>query len=78
VTPYIGIGLGLGLRPAGGWGLFGDLGAYLGKPTVSLAASPALAAAAGADLDAERQRLQEEADRFALYPVVRAGIVYRF
>lgn len=76
VTPYVGIGF--GIRPARGWGFFGELGAYFGKPTVSLTASPGLAAAAGPELEAERIRLQDEADRFSIYPVLRTGVVYRF
>jgi len=77
-APYL--GLGLGNRPNGSWGLTFDLGAvYQGKPKLGLeatgaAANPTLAA----DLEAERQQAEKELESFKWYPVLQLGLYFRF
>jgi hypothetical protein len=77
VQPYLGIGVGHALKT--GFGFFADLGATYGKPRVDFSATPGLVAAAGqANIDAERQDVQNKADNYKFYPVVKLGISYRF
>lgn len=77
-SPYIGIGAGhkLGER---GFSFIADLGVLYGRPKVTLTASPGLASAAGeSNIDEERRRVQEEADRYKVYPVLRFAVGYAF
>lgn len=78
VRPYL--GLGWGHRPEHtGLGFFGDVGVAYGSPSVSFATSPGLQAAAGeANIEAERQQVQDKADNLRFYPVVRVGLDYTF
>jgi hypothetical protein len=78
VAPYIGIGSG---HKATGAGLSfsTDLGVAIGKPDVTLSASPSLLAMAGQkNVDAERDRLQDKVDKYNLYPVLRFTVGYVF
>lgn len=77
VLPYL--GLGVGHTQKAGWGFFADVGATYGKPKVDFSATPGLVAAAGqANIDAERQDVQNKADHYKFYPVVKLGITYSF
>ena len=77
-APYVGIGVGH-RRGARGFSFVADLGVIYGRPEVTLAASPGLARAAGNDnIESERERVQAEADRYKLYPVLKFGIGYAF
>ena len=77
VMPYL--GLGWGHHDAGrGWNFTADLGVLFGKPKASLTATPGLAAQAGADIEAERRELQDEADKFKVFPILKLGASYRF
>ncbi len=80
VRPYVGIGWG---HSAQGTGLSftSDIGVAVGRPSVSLTASQGLitaALASGTSVDAERARLQDQADKLRLYPVVRVGLGWGF
>lgn len=78
VMPYIGIGFGHG-PAAKGWGMFADLGVLIGSPKTTLSTTPGLASqVSSADLEAERRKLQEKADDYRVYPVLKIGVSYRF
>lgn len=83
VAPYLGIGFGNAAKGAG-WGFAMDLGAtFQGSPKTELASSGCTASAATCarlqrDVAAENVRLADEGSDFKLYPVIRAGVSYRF
>jgi hypothetical protein len=78
VMPYVGVGFGHGAAEKG-WGLFADIGVMVGKPKASLSASPGLLAQVSSDqLEAERRKLQDKADDFRVYPVLKIGVSYAF
>lgn len=78
VTPYLGIGYGHNTMSKG-LSFFADMGVTYGKPSVSLTASPGLQAVAGqANIDAERQRIQDKVNKYNVYPVVKIGLGYAF
>jgi hypothetical protein len=83
-APYLGIGWGNALATTSHWNFSVDLGAfYQGKPNVSLASSGCTGAdvvcsAIAQDVAAERARLQDDANAYKVYPVLRAGLAYRF
>jgi hypothetical protein len=87
-APYLGLGWGNALAPAaatqGRWSVNADIGAYYqGHPNVQLqsigcATSAAVCSALASNVAAERVRLQAEAASFKFYPVLRAGVSYRF
>lgn len=73
-APYAGIGF----RSRGKVGFYADLGVISAKTSVQLAATglaadPRLAR----DLDAERRELEDSID-LSLYPIIGAGLIYRF
>lgn len=75
--PYLGIGW--GHHNAGpGWNFTADLGVMFGKPKASLTATPGLAAQAGSNIEAERRELQDEADKYRVFPILKIGASYRF
>ena len=77
VMPYLGVGFGHGRSK--GWGMFADLGVMVGKPEATLTATPGLLAQVGsAQLEAERRQLQDKADDYRVYPVLKVGISYAF
>ena len=77
LSPYLGIGWG---KPASSrLGFFLDLGvAFHGKPLVTLAADGPLSTNAQfqADLEAERQSMEDDLDPFRVYPVLSVGISF--
>ena len=77
-APYFGIGW--GNRPNGSWGFTGDIGAvYQGKPKLSLEATGAAATAGlSSNLEAERQRTEQDLQSFKWYPVLSFGLYFRF
>jgi hypothetical protein len=78
VMPYIGVGLGHA-RERRGWGLFADLGVMIGKPKARLTATPGLLQqVSAAELEAERRELQDKADDYGVYPVLKIGVSYTF
>lgn len=74
VAPYVGIGVG---RVAGSaFGFLLDLGvAFQGTPSVLLAADGPIASdpAFQAELEAERQEIEDDVDIFRYYPVITLG-----
>lgn len=77
-SPYLGIGYGHH-QSGKGLSLYVDLGAAWGKADAKLTPSAGILAAAGqANIDAEQANLQESADRFKVYPVLKFGIGYSF
>jgi hypothetical protein len=85
-APYLGLGWGNALAAGANsrWSFNADLGAYYqGHPNVYLdsvgcATSTAVCGALAANVVAERARLAAQAESFRFYPVLRAGVAYRF
>lgn len=84
IAPYLGIGWGSAAGKDKGWKVSGDLGVMLqGSPRTSLAnvgcTAPApLCSQLAADVAAENLRLNDEADDFKVFPVLRIGASYSF
>lgn len=79
VRPYIGIGFGHTPVAQKGFSMFFDAGVAYGRPRVELDVPPDIVAEAGqANIDAEKQELQDKADRLRFYPIVKVGVTYRF
>ena len=80
VSPYLGLGFGTPATHGGALKLLFDLGAVIGKPTISLNATgaannPGLAA----DLQAQQATTQHDVRKYLkLYPVLAFGLAYRF
>lgn len=74
--PYLGLGFGTPAKNRGALRFKFDLGAIVGKANLSLKATGAAAdPALTADLEAQRQRTQENLDKFArIYPVISFGL----
>ncbi len=79
-APYVGVGF--SKRPQGkGWGAYINAGVMeSGSAVARLEATGSIAdePAFEADLRAEEEELNDELSEFDLYPVVRAGLMYRF
>ena len=75
-APYLGVGYGNVWTK--GVNFYFDLGVmFQGSPQVSLScqsANPAQCAAAAGQVEAERQRIQDEVDKYKYYPVLNLGI----
>lgn len=86
VAPYLGIGWGnaTSRRQEKGWGFTADLGVlFQGTPRTSLSNSgctaPVLVCSQlASDIAVENRSLQEEADDYKAFPVLRLGVNYRF
>ncbi len=81
VAPYVGIGWGNAFGKARRWGFMTDLGvAFIGSPRVALSATGTLAGDPEfrANLAKEEDDLQDEADKFKIYPVLSANLYFRF
>lgn len=84
VAPYLGIGWGKQPQAGKGWGLALDVGAMLqGRPRVALSTSGCnlpqpMCAQFAEDVSVERANLSDEVENFRVYPVIRAGVTYRF
>lgn len=75
VAPYAGIGW---RSQRQGLGFYADIGVIAAKTSVGLSATGMLAdPRLAADLEAERASLEDEVD-LSLYPVIGAGLVWRF
>jgi hypothetical protein len=78
VRPYIGLGFGHNPTTKGLSVAF-DAGVAFGKPRVSFDVPANIAAAAGqSNVDAEEQSLQDKANKFKVYPIVKVAVTYRF
>ena len=84
LAPYLGIGWGKAPQAEKGWGVALDVGAMLqGRPRVALATSGCslpqpMCAHLAEDISVERASLSDKVDNFRVYPVIRAGVTYRF
>lgn len=81
VSPYFGFGYGGLLTESGDWHFFMDIGIlYQGSPNLSYTATGPLAnnPTFQADLEREKQELEEDIDEFEYYPVISMGIMYQF
>jgi hypothetical protein len=82
LCPYLGLGWGNAVRPGSPVRLAFDVGVfYQGAPKVSLTAhpvNPALVPLFSADLEKERQKVEDDASGYKFYPVVSLGLSYRF
>ncbi|MGF6244391.1 MULTISPECIES: hypothetical protein [Paraburkholderia] len=79
VRPYLGIGFGHSPLATKGFSLFVDAGVAYGKPRVDFDVPANIVAEAGqANVDAEKQSLQNTADRLRFYPIVKVGVTYHF
>jgi hypothetical protein len=77
VTPYL--GLGYGHRAGPGLQFYADAGVAYGRPKVTLSPSASLAMKVSpADLLAEQQSVQDKADHYRAYPVLKIGLGYGF
>ena len=77
-SPYLGVGYGHH-QSGKGLNFYVDLGAAWGKADARLTPSAGILAAAGqANIDAEQANLQESADKFKVYPVLKFGVGYSF
>ncbi|MGH7593301.1 MAG: hypothetical protein ACRELE_05555 [Gemmatimonadales bacterium] len=77
--PYVGLGVGTAASKHGGVGFVFDLGAAIGKPTISLtstgaASNPNLQR----DLTAQIATSQKSADKLVAYPVIALGLMVKF
>lgn len=74
--PYVGLGFGSPAKRRGALKFKFDLGAIIGKANLSLKATGAAAnPTLTADLEAQRERTQQELDKFAkIYPVISFGL----
>ncbi|MEO8924993.1 MAG: hypothetical protein ABI330_19575 [Caldimonas sp.] len=78
VTPYLGIGYGHH-DAAPGLHLYVDAGVAYGRPKVTLSPTASLLAKVNpADLLAEQSSVQDKADRYRAYPVLKVGLIYAF
>jgi len=81
VAPYVGIGWGNPLTHHRRWGFTCDFGvAFISSPDVSLSADGTLASdpAFKANLEKERNNLEEDMESFKYYPVIALSFFYRF
>jgi hypothetical protein len=79
VRPYIGIGFGHTPVAQKGFSAFFDAGVAYGRPKLDFDVPADIVAEAGqANVDAEKQDLQNKADKLRWYPVVKVGVTYRF
>jgi hypothetical protein len=79
VRPYLGIGFGHTPVAQKGFSAFFDAGVAFGRPKVDFDVPADIVAEAGQEnVDAEKQDLQNKADRFRFYPIVKVGVTYRF
>jgi hypothetical protein len=85
VCPYAGIGWGNAVKAGRPVRLAVDVGvSYQGSPEIAVSAEPSIAVPPDveqrfrADLERERQRIEDDAEDYTLYPVVSVGLSYRF
>jgi signal peptidase I len=80
--PYLGIGYGNAVGRDGNWHFAFDFGVfYHGTPQVDLTATasdPRLQPLLDADVEAERQDVEDDLEPFVVYPVISFGVSYKF
>lgn len=79
VTPYLGLGWGHRAERSGGLQVYADAGVAYGRPKVTLSPSPSLALKVSpTDLAAQQVSVQDKADRYRLYRVIKLGVGVAF
>ena len=81
IVPYVGIGWGNPFSSKKRWGFMFDLGvAFTGPADLDFSASGPRAADAAflADLERERQDVEDDLDNFKFFPVIAVRFFYRF
>jgi hypothetical protein len=80
VGPYAGLGFGTPASDDNALEFMVDLGAVIGEPTITLAATGAASnPGLAADVRAQQARTQHDVTKFLqVYPVVSVGLAYRF
>lgn len=79
VRPYLGIGFGHTPVAQKGFSAFFDAGVAYGRPHIDFDVPADIVAEAGqANVDAEKQDLQNKADKLRFFPIVKVGVTYRF
>lgn len=82
VCPYFGIGTGNPFGGAGNWFFTFDVGVmYHGTPQFDVSAralNPAEQAALDRDIEIETQDMEDDLAAFVVYPVISAGLTYKF
>jgi len=81
IAPYLGIGWGDAVGAGKNWSFLFDLGVlFQGEADINLNTDGLLAtnAAFQADLEQEKQQLEQDLDDFKLYPVLAFGVSYKF
>ncbi|VAW84617.1 hypothetical protein MNBD_GAMMA16-552 [hydrothermal vent metagenome] len=81
IAPYLGIGWGDAVGADKNWSFVFDLGVlFQGEEDINLSADGLLAnnAAFQADLEQEKQQLEQDLDDFELFPVLAFGVSYKF
>ncbi len=81
IAPYLGIGWGNAVSAGKSWSFLFDIGVFFqGEADISLNTDGLLAtnAAFQADLEQEKQQLEQDLDDFKLYPVLAFGVSYKF
>lgn len=81
VAPYVGLGWDTSFGKNSGWGFIFEVGAlYQGAPDVSVTADGPIAgdAAFQANLELEKNDLEDELDNYKIFPVIAIGVSYRF
>lgn len=70
------LGIGWGSQPSGNFGMTFDIGAlYQGSPELKLTGTGGIPAA---NLETERQQAEDDLKSFQWYPVISAGLYFRF
>jgi hypothetical protein len=79
VNPYVGVGAKFYLNRAHHWALGGEMGvAYTGEPSVSLTPSGSRSPLLDAAVKAEQKRVQDYADQFKWWPVLKLTASFSF
>ena len=81
ISPYVGVGWGNAVDNKGRWTFGLDLGAlFQGNADLQLSASGTATTSPTfqSDLETERKRAQDDLSALEVYPVVQAGLAYRF
>jgi hypothetical protein len=83
-APYLGIGWGNPLTSSGKWSFIADLGGFFqGRPRATLSShgctvSASVCGNVAKSVAVEQAQFRDDVKSFRVYPVLRAGIAYRF
>jgi len=78
-SPYFGIGFGNPIKQDKHWGFYVDLGAmYHGRPDATLSVTNAIIPQLQVDLKQQELRFEDDARKYAFFPIVQLGVSYHF